>query len=124
MSFQANTVMASASNSPRTKVVFFLKFTVKYCQNIRCNNGFRLIGLVMLIDGRNDNSRLVRAKNSLWDDSNHGFLKLGIFFSSWYFLQRYKDLPKEIVCSITYLSQCKNIQYLKVKCNWEHLQKD
>ena len=58
---------------------FSLKFLVKYCQNIRRNDGFSPIGLVMSIDGRNDNSRVVRAKNSLWDESNRGFLQLGIF---------------------------------------------
>ena len=36
----------------------------------------------MSIDGRNDNSQLVRANNSLWDDSNRGFLQRGIFLFS------------------------------------------
>ena len=60
MSFSFNTVMASASNSPRTKV------SVKYCQNIRTNDGFSLIGILMSIEGRNGYSRLAKAKISLW----------------------------------------------------------
>ena len=55
---------------------------MKYRQNIRSNDGFSPIGLVMSIDGRNDNSRVVRAKNSSWDESNRGFLKLGILLFS------------------------------------------
>ena len=62
--------------------LFSLKFSVKYCQNIRSNDGFSPRALVMSIDGRNDNSRVVRVKNSLWDESNRGFLYLGIFLFS------------------------------------------
>ena len=36
----------------------------------------------MSIDGRNDNSQLVRARNSLWDDLNRGLLQLGLFVFS------------------------------------------
>ena len=70
----------------------------------------------MSIDGRNDNSRFVRAKNSLRDESNRGFLQLGIFlfFSSESILQRYEVLPTEIVCSIAFLCQSENVQHFEV----------
>ena len=94
----------------------------KYCQNNRSNYGFNPIGLLMSIDEKKNNSRLMRAKNSLWDDSNRGFLQLDFFLSE-SVLQRYEVLPTEILCSIACLSQCENVQHLKVKWNWEQLQK-
>ena len=62
------------------QMLFLLNFSVKYCRNDRSNDSFSPIGLVMSTDGRSDNCRLMRTKNSMWDDSNVIFCNSKLFY--------------------------------------------